>query len=166
MQRRLFHLETNIREQVAEIYWNLFRHSRYNPLVGMYFNEQLSRENVSVQEMLERSANLIRFYRTGDFLHFSLALMVKLKENGIDSFLVSLSDTVFSVGYQAENHSILIAHVPSAITSQNIDKRYCKSKSSIPLSMFQAQKVKMYSSIWEAGGNFFPDYLQVTRDLT
>ena len=167
-----------IMEVVFECYWEIAKRTQFDLYLGTTINHKLLLDDVSTTEMLERSTQLIELFHVGSSIHFSLALIAKLKEKDLEAFLISTSNNDFCVGYYNENKSFFIANIAEDIkrftkdeqqipTLQQRSPMRCKINAAIPLEIFKSDnpKIRIYSNPFGSDKKFFSTFLEIYRDI-
>ncbi len=160
-----------ITQQVTEVYQSIVKTAKYDLAVATQFNNNLASLNVSVREMLEKTTHWVETSHLGSSLHFSLALISKLKAKQIESFLISTKNkNNFAVGYYNEKNHLLIADITKDVRflskkekENNVPCRYA----SVPVQSFTARNgaIISYSTIFATEGSFFKEYLRISREI-
>lgn len=112
---------------LTHVYETISSRCRYDLAVAAAINNELFTDNLDTGEFLKRNKQIVEASHLGCCLNFSLYLMVKLKEAGIHSMLISTPEEgglKASVAYEVDGNWYVADIVEDIKCLTNAEKQY------------------------------------------
>lgn len=116
---------------------------RYDLAVANAINTQLFSYNLTTADFLHSNKKIVSACNLGCCLNFSLYLMVKLKENGIRSILISVPETIGQkacVAYEDGGTWYVADIVEDIKFFTNLENEYAEENDTLPVFMPDMRK--------------------------